>query len=75
MYDALPNTALVSIASCASGGCRGYDELVPHMVSSTDSGHANTLLNVLPSCRLEWLERDAHTHTGPPPLQARQRLG
>lgn len=32
VYDALPNTALMAIASCASGGCRGYDELVPHMV-------------------------------------------
>lgn len=33
VYDVLPNTALVTIASCANGGCRGYDELVPHMVS------------------------------------------
>ena len=32
VQDALPNTALVTIACCASGGCRGYDELVPHMV-------------------------------------------
>lgn len=32
VYDALPNTALAAIASCASGSCRGYDELVPHMV-------------------------------------------
>jgi hypothetical protein len=36
VYDALPNTALAAIASCASGGCRGYDELVPHMVSMRD---------------------------------------
>ena len=34
MWDALPNTALVAIAGCAVGSCRGYDELVPHMVSS-----------------------------------------
>ena len=32
VYDALPNTALVAIASCASGSCAGYDQLVPHMV-------------------------------------------
>ena len=31
-YDALPNAALVSIASCASGSCTGYDQLVPHTV-------------------------------------------
>ena len=34
VYDALPNSALVAIASCASGTCAGYDQLVPHMVST-----------------------------------------
>ena len=34
VWDALPNTALVAITGCAIGSCRGYDELVPHMVSS-----------------------------------------
>lgn len=33
VQDALPNTALTTIASCASGSCRGYDELIPHRVS------------------------------------------
>jgi glycogen debranching enzyme len=32
VQDALPNTALMAIASCASGSCRGYDELVPHKI-------------------------------------------
>uniref|UniRef100_A0A8P4KHV3 Glycogen debranching enzyme n=1 Tax=Dicentrarchus labrax TaxID=13489 RepID=A0A8P4KHV3_DICLA len=45
VYDFLPSSVLVSMACCATGSTRGYDELLPYQISMVGDNHIYTCWN------------------------------
>ncbi|XP_070709042.1 glycogen debranching enzyme-like isoform X1 [Pempheris klunzingeri] len=45
VFDFLPRSTLVSMACCATGSTRGYDQLLPHQISVARADHQYTCWN------------------------------